>query len=80
MQFPGLALIAAIIAAVLVLLTLSQGWRLRWLAGWLRGNLLLAALALAAVLGLAAWDLQSFRVIDGKGTAGTLSFTQVAPQ
>lgn len=80
MQFLGLALIVAVVSVVVALLVLSQGWRLRWLAGWLRGNLLLAALALAVVLGLAAWDLQSFRVIEGKSTAGTLSFTQVAPQ
>ncbi|WP_341705997.1 hypothetical protein [Halopseudomonas sp.] len=80
MQFLGLALIAAVVAGFLVLLALSQGWRLNWLGGWLRGNLLLALLALAAVVGLAAWDVQHFRVIESKSTAGTLTFTQTAPQ
>lgn len=80
MQFLGLALITAVVAALLVLLALRQGWRMNWLGGWLRGNLLLALLALAAVVGLAAWDVQHFRVIESKVTAGTLTFTQVAPQ
>ncbi|MGI3131009.1 hypothetical protein ACRSLK_11545 [Halopseudomonas pachastrellae] len=79
MQFYGLALIAAVVAGLLVLLILRYGWRLRWLTGWLQGNLLLLGLLLATAVGLLAWDLQHFKVIEAR-TVGTLSFSKVGDQ
>lgn len=80
MQFFGLALIAAVLAALLVLLVVRYGWHLRWLAGWVKGNVLLLGLVLATVMGLLAWDLQYFRVIEPRTTAGTLTFSKVGNQ
>lgn len=81
MQYLGLAILLGCLAALLALLALRFGWRLQWLLNWLKGNVLLALLALAVCLGLAAWDLQRFAEIEPKAaTVGTLSFSKIGNQ
>ncbi|MEH6686993.1 MAG: hypothetical protein V7693_06965 [Halopseudomonas sabulinigri] len=81
MQYLGLAILLGCVAGLLALLALRFGWRLQWVLSWLKGNLLLALLAVATGLGLAAWDLQHFAEIEPKAaTVGTLSFSKIGNQ
>ncbi|MEH6566503.1 MAG: hypothetical protein V7756_14335 [Halopseudomonas sp.] len=81
MQYLVLAVLVGCVALLLAVLALRFGWRLRWLLGWLKGNVLLALLAAAVMLGLAAWDLQNFTEIEPRAaTVGTLSFNKVGNQ
>lgn len=80
MQFNGLAALLVLLALLVLAGVVARGWRFDWLLPWLKGNLLLLILALSAVLGLAAWELQQFKTVQAGSSVATLTFHQVGPQ
>jgi hypothetical protein len=80
MQYYGLAALLVLLALLVLALAIARGWRLDWLLPWLKGNLLLLALAISAVLGIAAWEMQQFKSLESGSTVVTLEFTEVGPQ
>ena len=74
MQYYGLAALLVLLALLVLALAIARGWRLDWLLPWLKGNLLLLALAISAALGIAAWEMQQFKSLESGSTVVTLEF------
>lgn len=80
MQYNGLAWAVALLALLVLLVALRVLLNTGWFLGWLRGTVGLAFLALAALVGLVAYDLYSYeRLPEGKPLV-TLSFKADGPQ
>ena len=60
MQYDGLAWAVALVAMLALLVALRILLNTGWFLGWLRGTCGLAFLALAGLIGLAAYDLYSY--------------------
>lgn len=74
MQYDGLAWAVALLAVLALLVALRILLNTGWFLGWLRGTCGLAFLALAGVIGLAAYDLYSYSPLPQGKPLATLSF------
>src|SRR5690606_18007481 len=70
------SLAAAIVVVSLIVLWLGLPMLIvcSWLLGWLRGTTGLLVLAAAAVTGLVAWDVCTYRALPEEAPVATLSF------
>lgn len=76
MIYLGVAIVLAIVAALILLLSL----RLligNWIIAWLRGSAGLLLLGGAVLLGLAAWDLHGYQQISDVRPIATLAFNKI---
>lgn len=80
MQYDGLAWTFALVALLALLVAARILFDRHWFLGWLRGCAGLAFVALATLVGLAAWDLRSYQALPADRPLATLSFHQLAPQ
>lgn len=80
MQFYGLAALLVLLVFLILAVVIARGWRLEWLLPWLKGSLLLLALAFSAMLSVAAWEMQQFKTLESVSTVATLEFREVGPQ
>lgn len=80
MQYDGLAWAIALLAALVLWVALRVLVNSSWFLGWLRGTCGLAFLGLAALVGLIAYDLSSYRVLPVDKPLVTLSFKAEGPQ
>ena len=74
MQYLGLAVVIGLVGLIILWVALRMLFGGNWLLGWLRGTIGLLVLASAGVVGLAAWDLYSYRPLPIAGPIATLSF------
>ena len=74
MQYLGLAVVIGLVGLIILWAALRMLFGGNWLLGWLRGTIGLLVLASAGVIGLAAWDLYSYRPLPIAGPIATLSF------
>lgn len=74
MQYLGLAVVIGLVGLIILWVALRMLFGGNWLLGWLRGTIGLLVLASAGVIGLAAWDLYSYRPLPIAGPIATLSF------
>ena len=74
MQYDGLAWAVALVAMLALLVALRILLNTGWFLGWLRGTCGLAFLALAGLIGLAAYDLYSYSPLPQGKPLATLSF------
>lgn len=74
MQYLGLAVVIGLVGLIILWAALRMLFGGNWLLGWLRGTIGLLVLASAGVVGLAAWDLYSYRPLPIAGPIATLSF------
>jgi len=79
MQYDGLAWATALLALLVVFVAARILFNSRWFLGWLRGTCGLAFLALAAVVGLVAYDLYSYEPLPEGKPLVTLSFKAEGP-
>lgn len=79
MQYDGLAWATALLALLAVFVAARILFNSRWFLGWLRGTCGLAFLALAAVVGLVAFDLYSYEPLPQGKPLVTLSFKAQGP-
>lgn len=75
-----LTILSAVLALVFALWALRLLTRGSWLLGWIRGTFGFFLLALVAAFGCVAWDIYSYRQIEGEANIGTISFKSLAPQ
>lgn len=76
MIYIGVAIVFAVIALVILLLSL----RLligNWILPWLRGSAGLALLAIAIALALAGWDVRSYQQVSTTRPIATLAFSKI---
>ncbi len=67
MQYLGLAVVVALLALIVVLIALRLLSGGHWLFGWMRGTAGMLVLALGGLVGLAAWDITTYRALaEGK--------------
>lgn len=76
MIYQIIAALIALISLGLLAFTVKLLGNGRWLAGFLRGVIGLAVLGLAAIVGLVAYDLQSYRSAADAETLATVSFRE----
>ncbi len=74
MQYLGLAVVVAILALIIVLVAVRVLVGGHWLLGWLRGTFGMLVMALAALIGLIAWDLSTYQPLKIGTTLVSLSF------
>lgn len=74
MQYVGLGIVVALLALVIAVVALRVLIGGNWLLGWLRGTTGMLVLALAAGVGLVAWDLASYRPLPDGVPLAALSF------
>ncbi|TBV09872.1 hypothetical protein [Phytopseudomonas dryadis] len=74
MQYNGLAWVTALLALLVLFVAARILFDSRWFLGWLRGTCGLAFLALAALVGLVAYDLSSYQPLPENKPLLTLSF------
>nr|MBF0681847.1 hypothetical protein [Pseudomonas sp.] len=74
MQYLGLAVVIGLVGLIILWAALRMLFGGNWLLGWLRGTIGLLVLASAGIVGLAAWDLYSYRPLPIAGPIATLSF------
>lgn len=74
MQYLGLAVVVALLGLIILLVALRILANGRWLLGWLRGSLGMLVLALGIVVGLATWDVSSYRPLPADKPVATLAF------
>lgn len=74
MQYDGLAWATALLAVLAVWVAARILFNSQWFLGWLRGTCGLAFLALAGLIGLAAYDLYSYAPLPQGKPLLTLSF------
>lgn len=80
MVYQIIAALIALISLSLLALTVKLLGNSRWLAGFCRGVMGLAVLSLAALVGLTAYDLQSYKSARDGETLATISFRQQQDQ
>jgi len=80
MQFDGLALGIGVLALILVLIGLKLLLNLRWVLGWLRGNIGMFLILLSALLGISILDIRTYQPMVNDRVIGTLSFEQKGAQ
>ena len=74
MQYDGLAWVIALLAVLAVFISARILLNGHWFLGWLRGTCGIAFLALAALVGLVAYDLYSYTPLPDDKPLVTLSF------
>src|SRR5690606_464051 len=74
MQYLGLAVAIAVVGLIILWIALRMLFGGNWLLGWLRGTIGLLVLAGAALIGLVAWDVYSYRPLPDGTPLATLSF------
>jgi len=74
MQYLGLAVVIALVGLIILWIALRMLFGGHWLLGWLRGTIGLLVLAGAAITGLIAWDIFSYRSLPEGSPVATLSF------
>lgn len=74
MQYDGLAWAIALIAALVLWIALRILLNSSWFLGWLRGTVGLLFLGFAALVGLIAWDLTSYKALPVDKPLVTLGF------
>jgi hypothetical protein len=74
MQYDGLAWVIALLAVLAVFIAARILLNGHWFLGWLRGTCGIAFLALAALVGLVAYDLYSYASLPEDKPLVTLSF------
>lgn len=74
MQYLGLAVAVALVGVIILWIALRMLFGGNWLLGWLRGTTGLLVLAGAALIGLVAWDVCSYRALPEDTPVATLSF------
>lgn len=79
MQYDGLAWATALLALLAVFIAARILFNSQWFLGWLRGTCGLAFLALAALVGLVAYDLYSYAPLPQNKPLATLSFKADGP-
>ncbi|CAD5110361.1 hypothetical protein [Zestomonas carbonaria] len=80
MQYDGLAWCIALLALLALLVAARILFNRHWFLGWLRGTFGLAFLALAALVGVVAYDLMSYSALPQGKPVVTLSFQAEGPQ
>lgn len=80
MQYAGLAWFTGFLALLVSVFALRVLFDLSWLLGWLRGTLGLVCLALAALLGLSAYDLSLYKPLPHNKPLATVSFSAAGQQ
>lgn len=74
MQYLGLAVAIALVGLIVLWIALRMLFGGNWLLGWLRGTTGLLIFAGAALIGLIAWDVCSYRALPESAPVATLSF------
>lgn len=74
MQYGGVAWVVALLTLLILLVSARLLADRHWLLGWVRGTLGLVFLAVAGVAGVVAYDLFSYRPLQGEAPLVTLSF------
>lgn len=74
MQYLGLAVVIGLVGLIILWIALRMLFGGNWLLGWLRGTIGLLVLAGAALIGLVAWDVYSYRPLPDGTPLATLSF------
>lgn len=80
MQYFGLAIAITLVGLIVLWIALRMLFGGNWLLGWLRGTTGLLVLAGAALMGLIAWDVCSYRSLPQDAPLATLSFEADGPQ
>lgn len=80
MVYDVVAVLVAVLAALIFVLSLKLLLAKGWLLMWLKGSLGMAVALAATVLALAAWDLHSYKTPSPEGTIAHLSFKKLEPQ
>lgn len=80
MQYDGLAWAIALLAALVLWIALRILLNSSWFLGWLRGTFGLAFLAVAALVGVIAYDLTSYSALPVDKPLATLSFQSEGEQ
>jgi hypothetical protein len=80
MIYTLISLLLAVIAAYLLFKTAKFLVRNDWLLGWFRGMIGITFICIAAVVGLAAWDLYSYKQIMSEQTVCNVSFKKLDEQ
>lgn len=79
MQYGGLAWATALLAVLAIWIAGRILFNRQWFLGWLRGTCGLAFLGLAALIGVLAYDLSSYKAIPQGKPLATLSFKADGP-
>jgi hypothetical protein len=74
MQYIGLAVVVALLALVSALIAVRTLGGGHWLLGWLRGTFGMLVLALAALVGLIAWDVATYQPLGQGAPLASLTF------
>jgi len=74
MQYLGLAVAIAVVGLIVLWIAMRMLFGGNWLLGWLRGTTGLLVLAAAALTGLVAWDVCTYRALPEEAPVATLSF------
>jgi len=74
MQYLGLAVVVALVALLTALIAVRMLAGGSWLLGWLRGTAGMLVLSLAAVVGLVAWDVKTYKPLDPAKPLASLTF------
>lgn len=80
MQYDGLVWLTAAIAVLFGVLAARVLLNLGWILGWLRGMAGLLILAVAGILGLAAYDLRQYELLPEDKPLLTISFSAAGEQ
>ncbi|MBD9484425.1 hypothetical protein IB229_15670 [Pseudomonas sp. PDM14] len=80
MQYDGLAWFVGLLAVLAIVVAVRILFNRSWFLGWLRGTFGLAFLALAALVGVVAYDLLSYSPLPEDKPLLTLSFSADGPQ
>lgn len=80
MQYDGLAWFVGLLALLAIVVAARILFNRSWFLGWLRGTFGLAFLALAALVGVVAYDLLSYSPLPEDKPLLTLSFSADGPQ
>lgn len=70
----------AVVAAFLLFKTLRFLWQHDWFLGWFRGMFGIFFISIAAVVGLAAWDVYSYKQIMSEEFVCNVSFKELDEQ
>jgi len=76
MVYTLLSLLTLVLAAILGFWASVILVRSSWFLGWLRGTTGLCLIATVLVLGIAAWDIFSYRQLSAESKIATISFTK----
>lgn len=80
MQYLGLAIVIALLAAIVLLVALRLLLGGSWLMGWLRGTCGFAVLALAGLIGLIGYDISTYAALPNDQPLATLTFNAQGSQ